>query len=142
MSQENVEVVRRAWQAFISEGVEATLEGLDRGLSCSEEFPEMPESRRLRGHGTRLSESSRALHRDVERPCLGAAGVPLDAGENLVIRGRQIPWARLRASGAPPGRARNLALYEMRDGKVFPGRQSLHRRSSRPSKPPGCGSSG
>ena len=59
MSQENVEIVRRAWQAFVSGGVEATFDFWTEDC-VFEEFPEMPESPRARAFTTNSTRSRRA----------------------------------------------------------------------------------
>jgi ketosteroid isomerase-like protein len=113
MSEENVEVVRRAWQAFISGGVEATLEGWTEDC-VFEEFPEMPESAVYVGRD-RLSEAVEHFT-EMWSDLVWEPLEFIDAGENLVIavvryRGRG------RASGAPLDALASW-LYEMRDGRV------------------------
>ena len=114
MSQENVEIVRRAWQAYVSGGVEATFDFWTEDC-VFEEFPEMPESAVYVGRD-RLSEAAEhftEMWSDLEFEPVEF----IDAGENLVIavvayRGRGV------ASGAPLDALASW-LYEMRDGRVF-----------------------
>ena len=113
MSQENVEIVRRAWQAYVSGGVEATFDFWTEDC-VFEEFPEMPESAVYVGRD-RLSEAAEhftEMWSDLEFEPVEF----IDAGENLVIavvayRGRGV------ASGAPLDALASW-LYEMRDGRV------------------------
>ena len=113
MSQENVEIVRRAWQAYVSGGVEATFDFWTEDC-VFEEFPEMPESAVYVGRN-RLSEAAEhftEMWSDLEFEPVEF----IDAGENLVIavvayRGRGV------ASGAPLDALASW-LYEMRDGRV------------------------
>ena len=113
MSQENVEIVRRAWPAYVSGGVEATFDFWTEDC-VFEEFPEMPESAVYVGRD-RLSEAAEhftEMWSDLEFEPVEF----IDAGENLVIavvayRGRGV------ASGAPLDALASW-LYEMRDGRV------------------------
>ena len=113
MSRENVEIVRRAWQAYVSGGVEATFDFWTEDC-VFEEFPEMPESAVYVGRD-RLSEAAEhftEMWSDLEFEPVEF----IDAGENLVIavvayRGRGV------ASGAPLDALASW-LYEMRDGRV------------------------
>ena len=113
MSQENVEIVRRAWQAFVEGGVEATLDFWTED-AVFEEFPEMPESAVYVGreHLSEAVEHFTEMWRDLAFEPVEF----IDAGQNLVIvvvayRGRGV------ASGAPLDAVATW-LYEMRDGRV------------------------
>jgi ketosteroid isomerase-like protein len=114
MSQENVEVVRRAWQAFVNGGVEATFD-LWTDDCIFEDFPEMPESAVYVGRDGLIEavEHFTEMWTDL-------AWEPLefiDAGESLVIAVIAIR-GQGGSSGAPLD-AIATWLYEMRDGRVF-----------------------
>ena len=114
MSQENVEVVRRAWQAFISEGVEATLEGWTEDC-VFEEFPEMPESAVYVGRD-RLPEAVEHFTEVWSDIALEPLEF-IDAGEQLVIT--VVAYRGRGGAGGAPLDALATWLYEMRDGRVF-----------------------
>ncbi len=113
MSQENVEIVRRAWEAYISRGFEATLDFWAEDCVW-EDFPEQPDA------GVHVGwEGVAEAVEQFTQAWIDLSFEPvevIDAGGDLVVaviayRGRG------RGSGAPLD-ARVTWLYEVRNGKV------------------------
>ena len=113
MSEENVETVRRAWQAFVTGGIEASFDFWTEEC-IFEDFRELPESAVYVGRTglTEAVEHFTEMWSDLSWEPLEF----IDAGENRVIavigmRGKG------GTSGAPMD-ARAAWLYEMRSGRV------------------------
>ena len=108
-----MEVMRRAWQAFISGGVEATLEGWTEDC-VFEEFPEMPESAVYVGRD-RLSEAVEHFT-EMWSDLVWEPLEFIDAGENLVIA-----VVRYRGRGRASGidlRSNLSAVFDVRGGQI------------------------
>ena len=128
MSLENVEIMRRAWQAFIIGGVDATLDFWTEDC-VFEEFPEMPESAVYVGRD-RLPEAVEHFT-EVWSDIVFEPLEFIDAGEQLVIT--VVAYRGRGGAGGAPLDA--LAPGSTRCGtEGFSGREPLRRRS-RPSKP-------
>src|SRR6478735_4182014 len=113
MSQENVEPVRLAWEAFIAGGVEKTL-GFWTEDCLFEDFPEMPDRRVRVGHEG-VVEAVRNFTEPWDRLDFEPVEF-IDVGQDLVIA-----VIALRGTGGGSGAPLNAVatwLYEMRDGKI------------------------
>jgi ketosteroid isomerase-like protein len=113
MSQQNVEIVRRAWQAFVTGGIEATFDFWTEDC-VFEDFPEMPDSAVYVGRSglTEAVEHFTEMWSDLSWEPLEF----IDAGESRVIA-----VIAMRGKGATSGAPMDALaawLYEMRDGRV------------------------
>ena len=112
MSQENVEIVRRGYQALNANGVEAALPFLDPDFQM-EISPEVgPEPQTVRGHdGVRQWFSAASEVLEVLRI---EPDELIDAGDRVVVPVRII--ARGRGSGAE-SEQRVTQVWTLRDGR-------------------------
>jgi uncharacterized protein len=114
MSQENVEIVRRAGEAWQRGGIDAMLEFLDPGVEWRVR-PDLPESGTYRGH-----EGVRRLFTRFEEVLEGQGYEPqeyIDAGDLVVMPLHW--WGRGRRSGAVVAeRQGETWVFTVRDGRV------------------------
>ena len=117
MSQENVEIVRRAWELLASRGVDALLDVFPEFFTeycVFEDFPELPDHARYIG-----PEGAREIDRHFREMWdeLNQAPVEfIDLGGNLVVAVIEMR-GRGKGSGAPLA-AQAIWVHEMRDGKA------------------------
>ena len=134
MSQGNVEVVRNAWKAFNSGGLDALLECLDPEIEWRTR-PDLPDSATYRGR----AEVKRlfALFEDAFDEFGAEPEAFIDAGEQVVVPLSW--WGRGKLSGALSrrGRAKRGSTPSATERSPECGSIDTGRK---PSKPPGCGS--
>jgi ketosteroid isomerase-like protein len=119
MSADNVEVVRRGYEAFSRDGEEAIFEFLDPEVEVTP-IQEAPGSRSYRGHdGFRqyLTDT-----REIFGQFSWEATELIDAGESVVVRTRFV--AEGRGSGVPV-EAVVFIVWTMREGKAVSSRGYL-----------------
>jgi|Tabmets5t2r1_1033131.scaffolds.fasta_scaffold87468_2 ketosteroid isomerase-like protein len=114
MSQENLKIVRRAWDAFGKHGVDAVLGFYAEDCVC-EQVPEMPDRVSLKGReGVR---QRLARFADFWEDFAIEPVELIDAGEDVVIT-----VARVRGRGKDSGipiEAPAAFVQELRDGQVI-----------------------
>jgi ketosteroid isomerase-like protein len=113
MSQENVEIAGRAYEAINRRGVEGAIEFLHPEIEIHD-FPEIPDTRLYRGH-----DGFRALFRNIDALFEDLRWEPveyIDAGDNLIVMTRT--FGRGRRSGVEV-EATVAHLWTIRDGKAF-----------------------
>jgi uncharacterized protein len=111
MSQENVDVVRRIYEAFASGDLAAILDAADPEITCYDR-PDRPGAGVYTGHDGLLEfrESDRDVFENVRyEPCDF-----IDAGNHVVVRIRQA--GRGKASSVPVEEV-IANLWKLRDGK-------------------------
>jgi ketosteroid isomerase-like protein len=112
MSQENVEILRAGWKAFIEGGVDATLGYYAEDCVC-EDFPELPDGASYEGH-----EGLRKRNRQFTESWEDLVFEPvefIDAGDQIVVA------VAMRGHGRgsdTPMDAAAVFVYEVRDGKI------------------------
>ena len=112
MSQENVEIAGRAYEAINRRGVEGAIEFLHPEIEIHD-FPEIPDTRLYRGH-----DGFRALFRNIDALFEDLRWEPveyIDAGDNLIVMTRT--FGRGRGSGVEV-EATVAHLWTIRDGKA------------------------
>jgi ketosteroid isomerase-like protein len=114
MSQENVEIVRRAYEALAREGGEAVLVFLDSQVVW-EVRPDLPDSDTYRGH-----EGMRRLFATFDEVLDESWYSPqefIDAGEQVVV---VLRWGgRGKTSGAVFEERDETWVFTVHDGKVI-----------------------
>jgi ketosteroid isomerase-like protein len=113
MSQENLEIVRRAWEARVSRGIDAVLEYFTDDCVI-EDFPELPDHGVYRG---------RQGVREINRHFLEMWGEfvqepveCIDGGGDLVVA---VIAMRLRGkSSGTPVASQAVWVHELRNGKI------------------------
>lgn len=113
MSQANVEVVRRAWEAYNDRGLDAALDYYAEDCVC-EDVPDLPDPATYRG-----KEGARERERHFRETWVDWAWEPvefIDAGDDIVVA-MLVMRAHGRGSGAPVEVAAAF-VYEVRDGRI------------------------
>ena len=112
MSQENVEIAGRAYEAINRRGVEGAIEFLHPEIEIHD-FPEIPDTRLYRGH-----DGFRELYRNIDALFEDLRWEPveyIDAGDNLIVMTRTL--GRGRGSGVEV-EAIVAHLWTISDGKA------------------------
>ena len=113
MSEENVEVVREAWRAFIERGVDGVAEYYAED-SVIEALPDAPDRATRNGR-----EGVRKRYRDFSEAWEDLSWEPvefIDAGDDIVVA---VIVMRGRGQGSGAAVETPLAfVYELRDGKL------------------------
>jgi len=124
MSQENVEVVRDAWRAYTTRGIDATLDYYSEDCVC-EDVPELPDRATYRGR-----EGLRERYRHFVEAWGDFAAEPMefiDGGD--VVVALIAMHGRGTGSGAPFDLLPGFVL-EVRDGKIVRDRAFTSRRQA------------
>jgi ketosteroid isomerase-like protein len=113
MSQENVEVVRKAWKAYGEQGIEGYVEHYAEDC-VSEDFPELPDSAIYRGREGGL---------DRYRHFADAWGEFVIEAVDFIDAGGGVVVAVAEMSGSGPGSGTPMDapaafVYEVRDAKI------------------------
>jgi uncharacterized protein len=111
MSQENVEVVRRSWEAFTTQGPEGPLPFLHPEVVVVD--PDLPGGGKFEGHDGFLTFVRQVL--DAFEEYRVEPEELLDAGEQVVVFLRH--QGRGKASGAPI-ELRDAHVWTIEDGKA------------------------
>jgi ketosteroid isomerase-like protein len=114
MSQENVELVREAWGAFQTGGIDAALDYYTQDCVC-EDWPELPDRSTYEGREG-LRERNRQF---AEGPWRDLDFEPtdfIDAGEGVVVAVVSLR-GHGRGSGVPVDTVAAF-VYEVRDGRI------------------------
>ncbi len=122
MSQENVEVVRRAWRAYNDGGIEAAAEYFAHDCVC-EDVPGLPDRATYRGR-----EGARERDRHFRETWGDLGWEPLefiDAGAEVVVA-VIVMRAQGRDSGAPV-EVQVAFVDEVRDGRIVRDRAFMSR---------------
>jgi ketosteroid isomerase-like protein len=123
MSEENVEIVRRSWQAFVDGGLDALTEYLDPEINwraiegAPDDVGEM--------HG---KNAVRRYLQDWLDTFEGITSVPtelIDAGDDLVVAALHVT-GRARLSGIET-ELRYAVVYTVRNGRIVRGREYADR---------------
>jgi ketosteroid isomerase-like protein len=123
MSEENVEIVRRSWQAFVDGGLDALTEHLDPEINwraiegAPDDVGEM--------HG---KNAVRRYLQDWLDTFEGITSVPtelIDAGDDLVVAALHVT-GRARLSGIET-ELRYAVVYTVRNGRIVRGREYADR---------------
>jgi ketosteroid isomerase-like protein len=113
MSEENVEVVRRAWQTVVAGGIEAGLDFFTEDCVL-EDFPELPDHAVYQGR-----EGVREIDRHFREMWGEFTQEPvefIDGGGDLVV-GVIAMHGRGKGSGAPMA-SHAFWVHQVRDGKL------------------------
>ena len=113
MSQENVEIVRAAWNAVDRDGPEAMLRFLDPDVRWSVR-PDLPDAGDYRGHAGFLELLGR-FDESFEEQGYHPLDF-IDAGERVVVPLRW--WARGRSSGATVTERQETWVFTVRDEAI------------------------
>jgi|ERR1700733_1284677 len=123
MSQENVEIVRRSWQAFVDGGLDALMEYFDPEINW----------RAIEGAPDDVGEmhGKDAVHRYLQDWLDTFEGITssptelIDAGDHLVVAAMYVT-GRARLSGIET-ELRYAIAYTVRDGRIVRGREYADR---------------
>jgi ketosteroid isomerase-like protein len=113
MSQENVEIVRSAWNVFVTDGIEAVLPYFIEDCVL-EDFPELPDHAVYHG-----KDGVRGIDRHFREMWGEFIQEPvefIDAGDDLVV-GVIAMQGRGKGSGAPMA-SEAFWVHEVRNGKL------------------------
>src|SRR5947199_5771440 len=126
MSQENVEIVSRCWEAFAEHGLDAMAEfwAADINWRAIEGAPDDVGEM----HGP---EAMRRYYQDWLEMFDGITNVPeelLDVGDDRVVAVHHVT-GRARASGVET-ELRLAVVYTLRDGKIVRGREYIEKEQA------------
>jgi ketosteroid isomerase-like protein len=123
MSQENVEIVRRSWQAFADGGLDALMEHVDRDVNWRAIEGALDDVGEMHG-----ADAVRGYLQDWLDTFEGITTTPtevIDAGDDLVVAALHVT-GRARLSGIET-ELRYAVVYTVRDGKITRGREYADR---------------
>ena len=126
MSEENVEIVRRMWQAFADGGLDALAEFWDDAINWRAIEGALDDVGEIQG-----AQAMRRYLQDWLDTFEDITSVPtelLDAGDDKVIAVLHVT-GRARLSGVTP-ELRYAIVYTLREGKIVRGREYGNRQEA------------
>jgi ketosteroid isomerase-like protein len=126
MSQENVEIVRRLWQAFVDGGLDALMEYFDPEVNWRAMEGAPDDVGEMQG-----KDAVRRYLQDWLDTFEGITSIPTDvtdAGDDLVVAALHVT-GRARLSGIET-ELRYAVVYTFRDGRIVRGREYADRQQA------------